>query len=193
MDGRDPIAALRACIAAVQGEKVQLRDAEHEGGTNVDTLEQCLCQVEDILKDKDRLIERLRETLEQVRERQYEEKSHEPQRRDHHRESVAMDVGDTTRGSVCGGSGSGLAAEDRATGSVGAALLPSIDCANSVRELEPGYERMTEPVYETTTPPMTSEETLPHENVPEQPPPCATSSGTQRTLTTGRHLGRSDN
>ena len=204
MEERDPIAALRACIAAVQREKVQLRDTGHEGSTNIDKLEQCLRQVENILRDKDRVIETLRESLEQVRERIYEEKSCEAQRTDHHHESVAMDVGEGVScdmyGNTTSGSGpplgsSDLVKENRTTsGSVSVPPLPSLDCANSTRELEPGHDRLTEPVYETTTP--SAEETLPSissDSVPEEPPVCATSQGIQRTLTTGRHLGWSDN
>lgn len=201
MDDRDPIAALRACIAAVQGEKVQLTDTGHEGSTSVDTLEQSLRQIENILRDKDGVIERLKE---QVRERKYEETSCEPQRTDHHHESVAMDVGEGVSrdmyGNTTSGSGPPLGGRDlveesgnrTTTGSVGVPPLPSLDCTNSTRELEPGHDRMTEPVYETTTP---SEKTLPsisRDNVPELPLLCATSPGIQRTLTTGRHLGRSD-
>ena len=206
MDERDPIAALRACMAAVQREKVQLRDTGHEGSTNIDTLEQCLRQVENILRDKDRVIGTLRESLEQVREGKYEEKSCEAQRTDHHHEPVAMDVGEGVScdvyGNTTSGSGPPLGVRDlveesesrTTSGSVGVPPLSSLDCANSARELEPGHDRTTEPVYETMTP--SAEETLPsisRDSVPEEPPLCATSQGMQRTLTTRRHLGWSDN
>ena len=183
---------------------MQLRDTGHEGSTNIDTLEQCLRQVENILRDKDRVIETLRETLEQVREGKYEEKSCEAQRTDHHHESVAMDVGEGVSRDMYGNttSGSGpplgvrdLVGENRTTsGSVGVPSLSSVNCANRMGELEPGHDRTTEPVYETTTP--SAEETLPsisRDSAPEEPPLCATSQGMQRTLTTGRHLGWSDN
>lgn len=204
MDDRDPVAALRACIAALQGERMQLRDATHGGSTSVDGLEQCLRQVENILRDKDTVIGRLRETLEQVREKGCEEKS---QRKDLHHESVAMDEGngmsrdlyaDMTTRSVCTPTGGSDLVEEAENSAGGVAVpLPSLDTGNNVRELEPGYDRMTEPVYGTTTPPIASaEETLPpisHESVPEDHPLCATTAEREQTATSGRHLGWNDN
>lgn len=197
--GMEALSALRACIAAVQRE---LRDtAGPEGSTNVDTLEQCLCQVEDILRDKDGEIRQLRDALEESRERKV---SREPQRKDHHYESVTVDAKDGTSPDECvsmpsasipssPGSGQREVVDElknRATsGCVGMPLM-SPDRTNSITKLEPDHDRLTE----TGTPPITSasEELGSHiscGNVPEPPPSHATTTDTPQTLTAGRLLG----
>lgn len=202
--GMEALAALRTCIAAVQREKVQLRDAAGlERSSNVDTLEQCLCLVEEVLRDKDREIQHLRDALERSRERKYEEKSCEPQTKDHHYESVAMDVGkdgtshDVSNANIHSSSGSGQRdmvmvgeSKNRATSGGVGVPLPSPDHTDSITELERGHGRPTEILTPLII--LASEELGSHiscGNVPGPPPTHATTMDTSQALTAGRLLG----